>query len=410
MKKNNILKLAVIFVSIGILFQCQKNPIPYDLSDPDFTIDTLTINKITGTTYFSPPLMGNTTGLYFGDAKGFTNKYSLIRYSAISVSGSFYTYDLIDENLTVDSLLFTFCATDTVIPTDAVFELYYFPEAGDSLFSEDESNYLNFPDENIDKAIKIGETSFILDESDTTLSEYPQLQFKIKDADLISDLIEFISDTADVENRSFMLRNVDTINEIISVSSRQMDSEYPKLLAYYTIDDDDYYSIFYPLQDVTIVVPREITDFDKNNISVGRAAGLKSIIWFDFSDIPQDSNTVVIKDADLFFNSTSLDSLDDFYIRAVVLADSTGESGYHELEVDDYEIEDEYITGSFDYNEFEIEIRSYLQGIITGSYHNFGLIFYSYIYNPDHYKTVNLLIDPEDPSTYPYLRIAYVKL
>ena len=48
MKKINLLKFAVIFISIVTLFQCQKNPIPYNLDDSNILVDTLTVKAING--------------------------------------------------------------------------------------------------------------------------------------------------------------------------------------------------------------------------------------------------------------------------------------------------------------------------------------------------------------------------
>ena len=411
MKKIDTFKSLIIIASLAmLLFQCQKNPIPYDLSDSILKVDTISVSNIKGSTYLSPPLIGDTEAIYFGNKDGFVNKYSLLKYSPISASEAFWTYDLPDTNLTVDSLIFAFSAMDTIIPTDAKFELFYFPAGGDSVFSEDESNYLNFTDAEAESGVSIGQTSFIIDKSDSAQSEYPQLRFKVDERVMVDDLVTFISDTNDVENRSFLLKNIDTIEDsIISIRSRES-QDYPIMLVYYTIEDNQFYSVFFPLQDVTIVEPRPISDIDKTHISVCRAAGLKALIHLDLSQVPQDSNTMVIKDAELFFNSTSVDSLDDFQIRSTVLVESVGILSYHEVPLDEYEIENDiYMTGNFEYNQMEMELRQFIQGLMTGSYKNYGLKLYSPDYN-DPFKTVNLIIDSDVPNQNPMIKITYVTL
>ena len=63
-----------------------------------------------------------------------------------------------DSTVVMDSLVFNFTALDTNLILDnpsfagSGFELYYFPDGGDSVFSETESNYLNLPEADIANA------------------------------------------------------------------------------------------------------------------------------------------------------------------------------------------------------------------------------------------------------------------
>ncbi len=175
--------------------------------------------------------------------------------------------------------------------------MYYFPEGGDSVFSETESNYLNFNEANVTSAVKIGPISTFSQGIPDSIN--PKLSFKFTDTE---NILNFIADTSGTENRTFMLRNVDPIDNIISINSRES-IDYPTLKVYYRVGVDTLQSVYFPLKDMTIVEPRPITYIDKENISVGRAAGLKSIIKFDFNDFPIDSTVMVIKSAELIFNS-----------------------------------------------------------------------------------------------------------
>ncbi len=112
MKKYRFNLSAAIITSIALLISCTENTIPYDLSDSDLNIDTLTVRLIDGGTYLAPPLMGSTNGLYFGESDGFKNLFSLIQLSSLSLSGAVWTTNLLDSTVTVDSLVFTFTATD----------------------------------------------------------------------------------------------------------------------------------------------------------------------------------------------------------------------------------------------------------------------------------------------------------
>ena len=404
MKKYRFNLSAAIITSIALLISCTENTIPYDLSDSGLNIDTLTVRLIDGGTYLAPPLMGSTNGLYFGESDGFKNLFSLIQLSSLSLSGAVWTTNLLDSTVTVDSLVFTFTATDSISPTASQFELYYFPEGGDSVFSETESNYLNFNEANVTSAVKIGPISTFSQGIPDSIN--PKLSFKFTDTE---NILNFIADTSGTENRTFMLRNVDPIDNIISINSRES-IDYPTLKVYYRVGVDTLQSVYFPLKDMTIVEPRPITYIDKENISVGRAAGLKSIIKFDFNDFPIDSTVMVIKSAELIFNSVPGISLDYFEIKAAILEDSIGISKYWEITEDLYTIEpDILLTGTFDGNQMKMEIRSFLQGVNTGSYNNFGLKLYGSS-TSDQFKSANLILDQNNSANNPYLRIIYVKL
>lgn len=406
MNNNRLITIVVIITSIVIFSGCTENPIPYNLSNSDLNPDTLTVRSIEGGTYLTPPLMGSTNGLYFGSADGFKNLFSLIQFSSLSLSGAVRTYSLLDTPVTIDSLVFTFTATDDTLLTNSQFELYYFPEGGDSIFSETSSNYVNITETDVVNAVPISRSIFTQEVPDSTESIYPKLSFTIENKD---DIINFIADTTDTQNRTFMLKNIDPIDDIVSIRSRET-ADFPIINVYYRVSEDTLHSVFFPLKDMTIVEPREVTESDMNSISVGRATGLKSIIQFDFSAIPIDSTAMVIKSAELIFNTMPEISLDNFEIKAAILDTSYEISNYWEIDEDEYSIEpDILMTGIFENNQMKIEIRSFLQGINTGSFGNFGLKLYGSS-SSDPFQSANLILDQNNSDNNPYLKIVYVKL
>jgi hypothetical protein len=387
-------------------FSCTENPIPYNLSDSSLNIDTVTVRSIEGGTYLASPLMGSTKGLYFGNVDGFNNLFSLIQFSSLSLSGTLRNYSLLDSTVTIDSLVFTFTATDDTLLTNSQFELYYFPEGGDSVFSETKSHYLNINETDVVNAAPIGQSIFTQEVPDSTESVYPKLSFKI---DNKNDIISFIADTAATQNRTFMLKNIEPIDDIVSIRSRET-VDFPIINVYYRANEDTIHSVFFPLKDMTIVEPRQITESDMNNISIGRAAGLKSIIQFDFNEIPIDSTAMVIKSAELVFNAIPEITLDDFEIKAAILKDSIGISNYWEIDEDEYSIEQDILmTGTFENNQMKMEIRSFLQGVNTGSFKNFGLKLYGSS-SSDPFQSANLILDQNNSDNNSYLKIVYVKL
>ena len=406
MNNNRLITVIALITSIVIFSGCSENPIPYNLSNSDLNLDTVTVRSIAGGTYLAPPLMGSTNGLYFGNVGGFNNLFSLVQFSSLSLSGIVRTYSLLDSTVTIDSLVFTFTATDDTLLTNNQFELYYFLDGGDSVFSETESNYLNITKADVVKAVSIGQSIFTQEIPDSTESVYPKLSFTIDNQE---DIINFIADTVDTQNRTFMLKNIEPVDDIVSIRSRET-AEFPIINVYYRVSEDTLHSIFFPLKDMTIVEPRKVTGNDIDNISVGRATGLKSIIQFDFSEIPLDSTAMVIKSAELIFNSIPDISLDNFEIKAAILEDSVQISNYWEIAEDEYSIEpDVLMTGIFEDNQMKIEVRSFLQGVNTGSYKNFGLKLYGSS-SSDPFQSANLILDQNNSENNPYLKIVYVKL
>ena len=406
MNNSRLITIVVIITSIVTFFSCTENPIPYNLSDSNLNIDTVTVRSIEGGTYLASPLMGSTKGLYFGNVDGFNNLFSLIQFSSLSLSGTLRNYSLLDSTVTIDSLVFTFTATDDTLLTNSQFELYYFPEGGDSVFSETKSHYLNINETDVVNAAPIGQSIFTQEVPDSTESVYPKLSFKI---DNKNDIISFIADTAATQNRTFMLKNIEPIDDIVSIRSRET-VDFPIINIYYRANEDTIHSVFFPLKDMTIVEPRQITESDMNNISIGRAAGLKSIIQFDFNEIPIDSTAMVIKSAELVFNAIPEITLDDFEIKAAILKDSIGISNYWEIDEDEYSIEQDILmTGTFENNQMKMEIRSFLQGVNTGSFKNFGLKLYGSS-SSDPFQSANLILDQNNSDNNSYLKIVYVKL
>jgi len=406
MKNAHIISIAVIITTIMIFSGCTETTIPYDLSDSNLNLDTVTVNSIVGGTFLSPPLMGSTKGIYFGNTDGFNNLFSLVQFSSLSLSGTVWTYSLLDTAVTIDSLVITFTATEDTLLTNSEFELSYFPEGGDSLFSELESNYLNMTEAEVVNSVPIGRSVFVQDLPDSTESVYPKLSFTIDNKD---EILNFIADTTDAQNRTFMLKNVDPIDDIVSINSRES-AGYPIINAYYSVGEDTLHSVFFSIKDLTIVEPRELMENDMSNISVGRAIGLKSIIQFDLKNIPIDSSAMVIKSAELIFTTINDITSEDYEISAAILEDSVSISNYWEIDEDQYSVSlDLLMTGTFEDNQLKMEIRSFLQGVNTGSYSNFGLKLYgSTDSNP--YQSANLILDPNNLENNPYLKIVYVKL
>jgi hypothetical protein len=298
-----------------------------------------------------------------------------------------------------------FTALDSTIISNSTFELYYFPESGDSIFTEDESNYINITEADVANGRLIGTSQFTQAEPDSDEIIFPTLSFKIQD---FQDVLNFVADTSGNENRTFMLRNVDPIDGIVSIASKES-AYYPVLDAYYRVEEDTLHSIFFSTDDITIVEPRDLLADDKDYISICRAAGLKSIIEINIDELPQDSITMVIRSAELIFPTKTEDSIPDFEVKAAFLEDPFNVDEFFELPKDEYTvITDELLSGSIKNSNMKMELREYLQGIITGSYKNNGLKIYT-ASSSDPFRTIHFLNNPNVENEHPYIRVTYVK-
>ena len=140
-----LLKNRIIgFCLIGLItfFSCEEAAIPVKDDGIPMKLDTISFPVIKAMSYQVPPEMGRTDLLYFGKKDGYNFSYNLIKLDSSSVTAgtpfSFYN----DSLIIVDSLKFSLRFDSDSIENNPEFQLRYFPDGGDSVFNELESNYI----------------------------------------------------------------------------------------------------------------------------------------------------------------------------------------------------------------------------------------------------------------------------
>lgn len=404
-----------VFLSVSIaavfLGGCLEEPIPYNLSDTELYLDTLTISSMAATTFRSPPELGSSETLHLGRENGFKSQFVLIKIS----SRSLYPYvdldELADSAFTVDSSFMVITYEKDTLDINNSFRLSYFPNSTDSLFSENESNYLNPTYSELSlEAVNIGETSMVQDPADTTAEENPPyLKYSIS-----SSILEYLDDTSNV-NYTFMLTAVDSIETLVGFESHESDNE-PQLTVYYhkqetdtatglvTVDTTS--SVYSTAADLSFIEPPSVTNSDTTDLAIGRGNGFKVLLklGIDSLDVPP---ATTVRKASLKLYVTDDDSAEGFKIIGFPLSDSLTSLDYSESNSDPYStLTNYYISGSVSGGKVELDLKSYIQAIVFGRISNNGVKLYSSLTN-DSFDFVHLVKTQQD-SLAPILKVQYV--
>ena len=160
-----------------IISGCLQNTVTDDLNDPGMMHDTLSISSIMGFNYQTPPELGNSTLLYLGtDSSGFQNPFALFKVQSNSINTSETFDSFSDSTVEIDSAKFILTFNSDTIETGMIFDLYYFPNSGDSIFNESNSNYLNLIESELSSEyVSSGRLFQRLPDSTETI--YPTLSF-----------------------------------------------------------------------------------------------------------------------------------------------------------------------------------------------------------------------------------------
>ena len=136
--------LPLCFSLLVIFSSCLENTVSTDLNNQGMIHDTLSVSSITGFHYQTPPELGNSTLLYLGtDSSGFKNPFAIFKVQNNSVTTPQTFSSLSDSTIKIDSAKFILTFNSDTVETGMIFDLYYFPNTIDSVFSESKSNYLN---------------------------------------------------------------------------------------------------------------------------------------------------------------------------------------------------------------------------------------------------------------------------
>ena len=362
-----------------IFLSCMEDTVTVDLMDDGMYHDTLYVRGITGFTYQTPPQLGNSTLLYFGiDSNGFQNPFALFRVSSNSITTPVETFaSLNDSTIEIDSAKFILTFNEDSITTGMIFDLFYFQEGGDSIFSESESNYLNITEHDLSSTY-IGSSRLSQKEPDSLgTTSFPTLSFNV------SEILDSFSDTSS-ENRNLtvMIKPKFELAGVFSFKSSESGFTYAPQIQVFTHDTafvdstgdsvvvDTISHTFISTDDLSIIIPPNGIDENPNNISLGRGMTYKAIIQIpdlDSISIPQQA---IITQAELSFYYVNDTSQSNFYLQIHPITDTVSIMELQGLLLDDPLVtEPSLIAVNLSNNgRISLNIREYLQ------LHHFGYI------------------------------------
>ena len=363
-----------------IFLSCMEETVTVDLMNDGMYHDTLYVRGIAGFTYQTPPLLGNSTLLYFGtDTNGFQNPFALFSVSNTSITTPVETLDsFIDTTTEIDSAKFVMTFNADSITTDMIFDLFYFPDDGDSIFNESESNYLNLTENDLYHGVFISSSTLSQQEPDDSLStsSYPTLSFDI--AHIFS---AFLDTSNENRNRTVMVKPQSNLTEVIAFKSSESGFTFAPQIKVFSHDTafvdstgDSVVSAishtFISTDDLSLIIPPELIYENQNNIYLGRGMAYKAVLQIPNLDSILLPKQATITQAELSFFYNNDTSQSNFYLQIEPIIDSVSIAELEGLLPDDPLTTETSLTAvNLSSNgKISVDIREYIQ------LHHFGYI------------------------------------
>ena len=364
---------------VFIYLNCSVEPIQTDLSNINQSIDTLTINNITGFTYQVSPEISSYQKLYIGSENNFSFPSSLLKFSS-DVWDTF-----LDSSVTVDSAFFRVYSGDSLLNADINLNLHF---SQDSVFSEENSHVDQLDELDFSMWASLGFPKIhVVSDTSDTISHFQETVLSWE----LSDIINTLADTM-ISHRTFSLSFPDdSDSSFIEIYSREYSSGSldPKIEIYYRsiISSNEEESIIdtltriiYVGEDISTITNAQLIESLENSILLSRGRGYRSIINipFDSLSLPQFS---IIRYANLLLYQSD-DSLDNYSVRMEPLKQNIDTLGIH-FDSDPYEnLNMHYSSANTSGGKIQISLKSHFQSILmVDSLKNAGMKLYSGVTN-----------------------------
>ena len=399
----------VIYIALLLFFfnSCEEQPLVVNDEDLSLSVDTVSFDALESTTYQVPPLMGGSKYLYLGQDSGYTFNYNFIRASKFSNTPYYISsgktistlHDYIDSSIAIDSVKLSLNFVDDSVTSNSLFYLRYFPNVSDSVFSRNNTNYLNF-NTNYSDIISYGEIV-----NDTTFSK---LVFPVD-----TSYFKSFTDSSLIDfNNAFIVGAYNTEFDFYKFySANNGQSTVSNLSVYFkhfvndtlTIDTLNTHNI---IDDLTILTPPDLKVSDTLNLSISLAKGLKSLITVDTKSWQLPIGGVMRK-AELLVISTELDSSTSAIINSYPLSGFVIPKFFNIYQNENFTYD--YSNGSSGVlinNILKFNLRSALSKSLSEekTIHTFNL---QPNIDTDPFKTLHFYKD-NNIQFYPKLRITYV--
>ena len=114
--KTSIIPLGLIgIINLLILISCEEAALPINEDGTPLSVDTVSFPVINTITYQTPPIMGDTEYLYFGQKDDYNFLYTLLSFDSVAIGGG-YPFEYYNDSLIIaDSMKLTLrFASDTI--------------------------------------------------------------------------------------------------------------------------------------------------------------------------------------------------------------------------------------------------------------------------------------------------------
>ena len=376
--------LSVCFSLLIIISSCLENTVSADLNDPGMMHDTLSISSIMGFNYQTPPELGNSTLLYLGtDSSGFQNPFALFKVQSNSINTSETFDSFLDSTVEIDSAKFILTFNSDTIETGMIFDLYYFPNSGDSIFNESNSNYLNLIESELSSEyVSSGRLFQRLPDSTETI--YPTLSFNVL------NIIQTFIDSSNLnQNRTLMVKPKFDLSNTLSFKSSESGFAFAPQLHIFTHDTtyidstsdsvsvDTFSHEFISTDDLSIIIPPTVSSVP-GQLTLGRGLSFKGLIEISDLDsflLPLPEQSIITK-AELSFYYPIDTTQSNFYLQVQPVSDTI-----HYEQLQGVLLEDPIdvisnilpVVNISNNGKVILNIREYLQLIHFGYVSNYGL-------------------------------------
>ncbi len=402
-----------------IFISCMENPIEADLSNAALQLDTLRLYDIKGVTYQVPPSIGSKSRLYLGSDEGYDYRVILFKSSFISNQSILWTLSsFLDTTVTIDSAFLVLnLAVDTLEHPKSL-SLYYFPDSTDSVFSESESNYLNFSDAEIAAGLYV--TSAFEEMVTYVVDSLEETDFRLR-----FSIIELFGSTfiGPSLNYTLMLKLDEPDDMLHPFYSREHFSSatlQPRFEIYFhqtvypdsadtsaSVTIDTLMRSFNMVDDLSILAPPALNSLDTTYMSIGRGKGLRTIVKLNFLDTLLLPSQTTFDKANLTFYLLPDTNVSSFSIFAVPLSDTVDIISFESIDSDSISTNNYLLSSGNVYeNKVVFSIKNFLQDHYFSHVGNFGIKLYANVTN-NLQQTIHFHSSNHD-SLYPRLFIQYV--
>ena len=376
--------LPVFFSLLIILSACLENTVSTDLNNPGMIHDTLSVSSITGFHYQTPPELGNSTLLYLGtDSSGFENPFAIFKVQNNSINTSETFTSLSDSTIEIDSAKFILTFNSDTIETGMIFDLYYFPNSVDSIFSESKSNYLNINESDLASEY-VSSARLFQKLPDSSEVIYPTLSFNV-----LHIIESFIDSSNANQNKTLMVKPKFNLSNALSFKSSESGFAFAPQLHIFTHDTayvdstsdsvavDTFSHQFISTEDLSIIVPPTVVNVP-GLLTLGRGLSYKGLIEIPDLDsllLPLPDQSIITK-AELSFYYPIDTTQSNFYLQVQPVSDSLHYEQLNGILLDDpIEVIPNIlpVVNISNNGKVVLNIREYLQLIHFGYVSNYGL-------------------------------------